>query len=128
VTLSVTARHKILGATLLGLLSSTVFAAASQVSIATQLTEVHRGSIDGREILTLHIGGREVGPAACRSNTLRIDTGSFDDINRQEEIETVALSAMLEAESVIITVSLDSSECIDGKPTFTDLYLLPVSL
>jgi len=125
VTKSVRHRQTFWIATFLVTLSCSVMAAASQVSIATQLKEVHRGTVDGRDILTLHIVGQAVGPAACRSNTLRVDTGSFDDINRQEEIETVALSAMLSSESVVITVSLDGSECIDGKPTFTDLYVLP---
>lgn len=126
--MSVRHRQLFLIAAALVPLTTSAKATVAQVSIATQLKEVHRGTVDGRDILTLHIGGQEVGPAACRGNTLRIDTGSFDDIKRQEEIETVALSAMLSADSVIITVSLDSSECIDGKPTFTDLYVLPKNL
>ena len=94
------------------------------VSIATQLIEVQRGSIAGREYLTLHIGGREVGPSTCRSNILRMDTSGTAGVGRQEEIESIALSAMLTAATVMITVPLDVDQCVDGKPTFNDLYLL----
>jgi len=98
-----------------------------QVSITTQLTEVQRGTFDGRDYLTLHIGGHEVGPSSCRSNILRMDTGSKAGAARQEEIETLALSAMLSGSLVVVVVPLDASECVDGKPTFTDLYLLPAN-
>ncbi len=100
----------------------------SQVSIATQLTQVQRGTLDGRDFLTLHIGGHAVGPSSCRSNVLRMDTASSSGAERQEEIETIALSAMLSDETVMIVVPLDTAQCVDGKPTFTDLYLLPASL
>ena len=126
--MSVNYRQKCLLIAALASLASSATSSVAQISIATQLTEVQRDTVDGRDILTVHIGGQEVGPAACRGTMLRVDTGSFDDINRQEEIETVALSAMLSSDSVIITVSLDGDDCIDGKPTFTDLYLLPKSL
>jgi hypothetical protein len=99
----------------------------NQVSIATQLTEVQRGTFDGRDYLTLHIGGHDVGPSSCRSNVLRMDTSSNAGAARQEEIETIALSAMLSATTVMVVVPLDASQCVDGKPTFTDLYLLPAS-
>ncbi len=100
---------------------------SNHVSIATLLTEVQRGTFDGRDYLTLHIGGHEVGPSSCRSNVLRMDTGSEMGAERQLEIETIALTAMLSADSVMIVVPLDASQCVDGKPTFTDLYLLPAS-
>jgi hypothetical protein len=99
----------------------------NQVSIATQLTEVQRGTFDGRDYLTLHIGGHDVGPSSCRSNVLRMDTSSDAGAARQAEIETIALSAMLSATTVMVVVPLDASQCVDGKPTFTDLYLLPAS-
>ncbi len=98
-----------------------------QVSIATQLNEVQRGTFDGRDYLTLHIGGHDVGPSSCRSNVLRMDTGSATGATRQEEIETIALSAILSKALVMIVVPLDASQCVDGKPTFTNLYLLPPS-
>ena len=117
---------------LCGSISVTVSAAATvyatnHVSIATLLSQVQRGTFDGRDYLTLHIGGHEVGPSSCRSNVLRMDTGSQMGAARQEEIEAIALSAMLSAETVMIVVPLDASQCVDGKPTFTDLYLLPAS-
>ena len=98
-----------------------------QVTITTQLTEVQRGTFDGRDYLTLHIGGHEVGPSGCRSNILRMDTSSKAGAARQEEIETLALSAMLSGSLVVVVVPLDASQCVDGRPTFTDLYLLPTS-
>ncbi len=102
--------------------------ASTQVSIATQLKEVQRGTFDGRDYLTLHIGGHDVGPSSCRSNVLRMDTGSATGAVRQEEIERIALSAMLSKALVVIVVPLNASQCVDGKPTFTDLYVLPPSL
>lgn len=99
----------------------------AQVSITTQLNEVQRGTFDGRDYLTLHIGGHEVGPSSCRSNILRMDTSSEAGATRQEEIETLALSAMLSRTLVMIVVPLDANQCVDGKPTFTNLYLLPTS-
>lgn len=97
---------------------------ALQVSITTQLTEVQRGTFDGRDYLTLHIGGHEVGPDSCRSNILRMDTSSKAGAARQEEIEKLALSAMLSSTLVVVVVPLDPDQCVDGRPTFTDLYLL----
>ncbi len=101
--------------------------ASAQVAIATQLSEVQRGTFDGRDYLTLHIGGHDVGPSSCRSNKLRMDTGSATGATRQKEIETIALSAILSTSLVMIVVPLDASQCVDGKPTFTDLYLVPPS-
>lgn len=99
----------------------------TQVSITTRLTEVQRGSFDGRDYLNLNIGGHEVGPSSCRSNVLRMDTSSETGAARQAEIETVALSAMLSGSVVVIVVPIDTTQCVEGKPTFTDLYLLPIS-
>ena len=106
---------------------ATTSLAPTQVSIATQLKEVQRGTFDGRDYLTLHIGGHEVGPSSCRSNVLRMDTGSATGAVRQEEIERIALSAMLSKALVTIVVPMDASQCVDGRPTFTDLYLLSPS-
>ena len=96
----------------------------SGVTIATQLKEVQRGTIDGRDYLTLHIGGHDVGPSSCRSNVLRMDTSGEAGAKRQEEIEAIAISAMLSGSTVVIVVPLDIEQCVDGKPTFTDLYRL----
>ncbi len=100
----------------------------SQVSIATQLTEVQKGTYAGRDYLTVHIGGHDVGPSSCRSNILRIDTSSDSGLgDRQARIETIALSAVLSSETVMIVVPLDVERCVDGKPTFTDLYVIPAN-
>lgn len=96
-----------------------------QISIATQLKEVQQGNIDGRDYLTLNIGGHEVGPSACRSNILRMEKGGNADLEAQEQIEATAIEAMLTRTTVMIVVPLDIHQCIDGKPTFTDLYKLP---
>ena len=95
--------------------------------VTAALTEVQRGTVDGREFLTLFIGGLAVGPRACHGTVLRVDTAQLGDMPRRERIETVALSAMLNDEAVSITVPLDEMRCIDGKPTFTDLRRLPVA-
>lgn len=117
--------------TLPGLSSAVALAIPSpspnQVSIATQLTEVQRGSYDGRDYLALHIGGHDVGPSSCRGNILRLDTSSDTGVARQQQLETLAYSAMLTASPVMIVVPLDIAQCVEGRPTFTDLYLLPAS-
>lgn len=97
----------------------------AQVSIATVLTEVQRGTFDGRDFLTLHIAGKPVGPSSCRSNILRMDASGEAAAAHQENIETIALSAILRSDTVMIVVPLDTTQCVDGKPTFTDLYILP---
>lgn len=98
------------------------------VSIATRLVQVQRGTVDGREYLTLHIGGHEVGPSSCRSNILRMNTSGEAGAERQMEIEAIAISAMLTATTVMVVVPLDVDQCVDGKPTFKDLYPLDSSL
>lgn len=103
-------------------------ASISQVSIATRLNEVQRGTYDGRDYLSINIGGHDVGPSSCRSNILRMHTSNDTPVERQEQIEAVALSAMLNADTVMIVIPLDVSQCVDGKPTFIDLYVLPASL
>lgn len=97
--------------------------AASQ-TITTVLGEVGRGAVDGREFLTLQVA-RPVGPSACRSDVLRVDTHDLGDAARRERIETAALSAMLGARTVAVTVPLDAARCTDGKPAFTDVRPLP---
>lgn len=100
----------------------------SHVSIATQLTEVQKGTFDGRNYFTVHIGGHDVGPSSCRSNILRIDTSSDSGLgDRQASLEAIALAAVLSSDTVMIVVPLDVERCVDGKPTFTDLYVIPTS-
>lgn len=89
--------------------------------IATVLTEVQRGTVNGREFLTLHIAGDAVGPPACRGTALTVDIVQLGKPPRRERIEKTMLVAMLGERPVVITVPLSADDCIDGKPTFTDL-------
>ena len=93
------------------------------LTFTTQLEEVRTGHFNGKDFLSIQIAG-DVGPATCRGNILKIDMNSFKSENKQNEIETVALSAMLNDDSVLITVPLGYSDCVDGKPTVSDMYLI----
>lgn len=97
------------------------------VYVAAMLSEVQSGSVGGRDYLTIRIDGAPAGPAACRSTVLKVDTGPAAKSGRTGSIEAVALAAMLNQDPVMITIPLDPAECRDGRPTFTDLYLLPAS-
>jgi len=94
--------------------------------ISTQLAEVRRGAVAGRDFLSLRVE-RPVGPPACRGHVLRVDTDELGDAVQRERIEAVALSAVLEEESVVVTVPLDAARCVGGKPVFTDVRPLPFS-
>ncbi len=94
--------------------------------IATELQEVRTGNINGLEYLTIHIAD-SVGPSTCHGSVLKIDTASFNQQGKQAELETVALSAMLNAETVLITVPLRWDDCLDGMPTLSDMVVLPAS-
>lgn len=94
--------------------------------IATELQEVRTGNINGLEYLTIHIAD-SVGPASCRGSVLKVDTASFNQQGKQAELETVALSAMLNSDTVLITVPLRWDDCLDGMPTLSDMVLLPAS-
>ena len=94
--------------------------------IATELQEVRTGNINGLEYLTIHIAD-SVGPASCHGSVLKVDTASFNQQGKQAELESVALSAMLNADSVLITVPLRWDDCLDGLPTLSDMVLLPAS-
>lgn len=99
---------------------------ATQV-VSALLVEVRRGSLDGQEFLSFDLDHQPVGPPACRSRTVTSDTSRLGEPARSNRIETMALSAMLRAAQVEITVSLDADLCVDGKPAFTDLQPLPRS-
>lgn len=95
-------------------------AKSQQHTIATKLTEVQHGSYNGIDFLTLTIGNREVGPDACRSNQLRLQ--NVESVQRQDEIEATAISALLSTEPVLIIIPMNESHCLGGKPTFTHLF------
>lgn len=93
----------------------------SRQRVATVLTEVQRGAVDGREFLTLRIDGEAVGPPDCRGTTLTADLVELGEPRRRDRIERTVLAAMLGERPVVITVPLAADDCIDGKPTFIDL-------
>lgn len=107
------------------LFACTTFAygASVQHTFTTQLEEVRTGHFNGKEYLSIQISGN-VGPANCRGNVLKIDMDSFKTEDKQHEIENIALSAMLNDDSVLITVPLGYTDCVDGKPTVLDMYLM----
>ena len=112
--------------TLLLASSSTYAVFAPQGHIATELQEVRTGNINGLEYLTIHIAA-SVGPASRHGSVLKVDTASFNQQGKQAELETVALSAMLNSDTVLITVPLRWDDCLDGMPTLSDMVLLPES-
>ncbi|MFK7894120.1 MAG: hypothetical protein AB8B63_25115 [Granulosicoccus sp.] len=95
-------------------------AISQEHTIAAKLTEVQHGSYDGIDYLTLTIGDRQVGPDACRSNQLRLQ--NTESVQRQDEIEATAISALLSTEPVLIVIPMNESFCMGGKPTFTHLF------
>ncbi|MBX2880465.1 MAG: hypothetical protein KTR32_11060 [Granulosicoccus sp.] len=111
-----------------GLWHSAVWAAyerVNKVSIATQLESVQHGTFAGLDYLTLKINEDDAGSLNCSSSVLRLTDES--DIERRDNIESLALSAMLSDAPVVIVVPIDG-ECLNGNPVFTDLYPLPASL
>lgn len=103
--------------------ASAMTQAAMNHTFTAELQEVHTGSINGREYLTIQIDS-SVGPANCQGSKLRVDTHSVKQPGKQEAMESVALEAMLTSERVVITVPLTWDECVDGMPTLTDINLV----
>lgn len=98
-------------------------ASPAQATFATELQEVRSTSMNGREYLTIHING-DVGPASCRGSVLKVDTTGVEQGSPQERLGSLALSAMLTSDSVMITVPLTNDQCVDGMPTLTNMYVL----
>ncbi len=101
--------------------TSLVTHAAAERTYVAELQEVRTGSINGKQILTIHIDNH-VGPADCHGKVLRVDTQSESQPGRQEALESIALNAMLRSEPVMITVPLAYGECVDGMPTLTRMF------
>ena len=95
--------------------------------VVTVLDEVKTGSVDGLGYLVIAIGAQPVGPLRCRGRVLRIDATDGAAPARLTSMEQVALAAMLNADTVLVTVPLAPEACRDGRPTFTRLELLPAS-
>lgn len=88
-------------------------------TLKTDILELSTGMLDGVEYLTIEIG-QTVGPMACRSNVLKVNrTEPLTD-----KIETVALSALLQQDQVMITIPLQHSDCVDGNPAILNIFLL----
>lgn len=111
---------------LLLLAAGSAQAVANHLTITTELQEVRRASVNGRDYLTIRIP-HSIGPRSCHGTVLTVDTAALPSENGRNRVETDALEAMLTAESVMITVPTASDQCIDGKPTVTDLYRLPTT-
>ncbi len=99
-------------------------AMASHETLATELHEVRRASVNGRDYLTIRIP-HSIGPINCHGSVLTLDTAAMPPTNGKALLESVALEAMLTADPVMITVPTDTDQCINGKPTITDMYRLP---
>lgn len=104
------------------LASGLASATAIQHTFTTDLREVRTGHFNGTEFLTIEISDH-TGPAGCRGNVLHVAVSNTDpEEPTQQEIEKIALSAMLNADQVLITVPVGYADCIDGKPTVVDIY------
>lgn len=93
------------------------------ITFSTQLTAISSEHYNGREFLTIRIADR-VGPATCRGNVLKVNVSELPSAEQRDELETVAFSAMLNANEVMISVPMGYTDCIDGKPTVADMHLL----
>lgn len=117
------ARTSTLGAMLAGaailLLSATSTAAVDGHTFTTDLKKVKTLQVNGEGFLTIEIAAN-VGPRSCHGNTLRVELDQDGD----NALETVALSAMLASDPVMMTVPMSADDCIDGMPTVVELYLL----
>jgi len=92
---------------------------------ATALKNVRTGSLNGKDFLTIEID-RGVGPMTCFGNTLRIDSGTAEGgLERQQELENIALAAVITNETVIVTVPTAVDQCVDGMPMIADIEPLP---
>ncbi|MBX2883245.1 MAG: hypothetical protein KTR32_25055 [Granulosicoccus sp.] len=110
------------GTLAMALIHSAALAGPVQHTFSTQLEEVRTGHFNGTEYLTIQIPGN-VGPASCRGNVLKVDKNNLPSDSHQA-IESVALTAMLNEDEVLITVGLERGDCVDGKPTLVDLHVV----
>ena len=90
--------------------------------LATDVREVRSSSINGQKVLSLGIRGM-AGPADCRNSTVLLNTASLGTKTESERLEAIALQSILSSEPVIISVPTELGECIDGMPTFNNIWL-----
>jgi len=100
-------------------ISVQLFANSKALILQTEVREVSSSSINGMRRLMLELGS-VTGPVGCQNNRVLMPVNPN---RRTSEMEAIALSALLNSESVLIRVPTDSSKCIDGKPTVTALWL-----
>ena len=88
-------------------------------SFKTDIREVSAGTLDDGDYLTIEIN-QEVGPIDCRSNVLKVEQGQ----ELLHKIETLAMSALLQQDQVMITIPVSRGDCVDGNPAILDIHLL----
>jgi len=96
---------------------------AAQHIFATEVQEVRSSSVDGNHVLTLEI--KDVtGPLGCKGSTVTLQRSSHSPQPIEADLEAIALRALLSSEAIVLSVPTDFEHCVDGKPTFSDLWLL----
>ena len=88
-------------------------------SFKTDIREVSAGTLDDGDYLTIEIN-QAVGPIDCRSNVLKVEQGQ----ELLHKIETLAMSALLQQDQVMITIPVSRGDCVDGNPAILDIHLL----
>ena len=88
-------------------------------SFKTDIREVNSVTLDDGDYLTIEIN-QAVGPIDCRSNVLKVDQGQ----ELLHKIETLAMSALLHQDQVMITIPVSRGDCVDGSPAILDIHLL----
>ncbi len=119
-----TSRNRSLLITLLsiiGMIASLPAATSGTISYTfkTDIREVNSGTGTTHDFLTVEIN-QPVGPIECRSNVLKVGP----DRRLQNRIESLAMSALVNQDQVVITIPLSQGDCIDGSPEILDMYLI----
>ena len=105
----------------IALLLGTVPAAAGVISYTfkTDIREINSGTGNANDFMTIQVN-QAVGPIDCRSNVLKVG----DDPHLRQKIETLAMSALVQQDQVMIRIPVSRGDCIDGSPAILDMYLL----
>ncbi len=116
------ARNKlVLAIAAITLLVGAVPAGAGIISYTfkTDIREINSGTGNANDFMTIQIN-QAVGPIDCRSNVLKVG----DDPHLRQKIETLAMSALVQQDQVMIRIPVSRGDCIDGSPAILDMYLL----
>lgn len=105
----------------IGLLLSAQSGTAGVISYTfkTDITEINSGTGNATDFMTIQIN-QAVGPIDCRSNVLKVG----DDPLLRQKIETLAMSALVQQDQVMIRIPVSRGDCIDGSPAILDMFLL----